>query len=61
MFLDDAHRWIRQDKLTVSKAGPTSETGVNDPSGATPDLGRILLDLKINAAVAQMKVLVTSK
>jgi creatinine amidohydrolase/Fe(II)-dependent formamide hydrolase-like protein len=61
MFLDDARKWIRQDKLPVSKAGPTAETGVGDPSGATPELGRILLDYKINAAVAQMKQLLTSK
>jgi creatinine amidohydrolase len=61
MFLDDTHKWIRQDKLSVSKAGPTSETGVNDPSGATADLGRILLDFKINDAVAQMKQLLTAK
>jgi creatinine amidohydrolase/Fe(II)-dependent formamide hydrolase-like protein len=60
MFLDDAHKWIRQDKLPVSKAGPTSETGVNDPSGASADLGRILLDLKINDAVAQMKQLLAT-
>jgi creatinine amidohydrolase/Fe(II)-dependent formamide hydrolase-like protein len=60
MFLDDAHKWIRQDKLPVSKAGPTSETGVNDPSGASADLGRILLDLKINAAVVQMKQLLAT-
>ena len=45
----------------MSKAGPTSETGVNDPSGATADLGRILLDFKINDAVAQMKQLLTAK
>jgi creatinine amidohydrolase/Fe(II)-dependent formamide hydrolase-like protein len=61
MFLDDAHKWIRQDKLPVSKAGPTSETGVGDPSGATADLGRILLDFKINDAVAQMKQLLAAK
>jgi creatinine amidohydrolase/Fe(II)-dependent formamide hydrolase-like protein len=60
MFLDDAHKWIRQDKLEVSKVGPTSETGVNDPSGATADLGRILLDFKINDAVAQMKQLLAT-
>ena len=61
MFLDDARKWIRQDKLPVSKAGPTSETGVSDPSGATAELGRILLDFKINNAVAQMKQLVAGK
>ena len=61
MFLDEAHKWIRQDKLAVSKAGPTSETGVGDPSGATADLGRILLDFKINDAVAQMKQLLAGK
>ena len=61
MFLDEAHKWIREDKLPVSKAGPTSETGVNDPSGATADIGRILLDFKINNAVAQMKQLAAGK
>jgi creatinine amidohydrolase len=61
MFLDDANKWIRQDKLPVSKAGPTAETGVGDPTGATADLGRILLDFKINAAVAQIQQLSTAK
>jgi creatinine amidohydrolase len=61
MFLDDANKWIRQDKLAVSKAGPTAETGAGDPSGATAELGRILLDFKINGAVAQMKQLVAGK
>jgi creatinine amidohydrolase len=61
MFLDEAHRWIRPDKLAVSKAGPTSETGVNDPSGATPEIGRVFLDFKINDAVAQIRQLLTPR
>jgi creatinine amidohydrolase len=61
MFLDEAHKWIRDDKLAVSKAGPTVDTGVADPSGATPELGKVLLDFKINAAVEQIRQLTTQQ
>jgi creatinine amidohydrolase/Fe(II)-dependent formamide hydrolase-like protein len=61
MFLDDAHKYIRQDKLPISKAGPTSETGVGDPTGATAEMGRIFLDFKIDDAVAQMRQQLTAK
>ena len=57
MFLDEGRKYIREDKLAVSKAGPTAETGVNDPTGATPELGKILLDVKINSAVEQIRQL----
>ena len=55
LFLDEAHKYIRDDKLAVSKAGPTAETGVNDPSGATPELGKTLLEFKISSAVDQIR------
>ncbi len=45
----------------MSKAGPTSETGVGDPSAATAEMGRVFLDFKINDAVAQMRQLLTPK
>jgi creatinine amidohydrolase/Fe(II)-dependent formamide hydrolase-like protein len=61
MFLDDAHKYIRHDKLPISKAGPTSETGVGDPTGATAEMGRIFLDFKIDDAVAQMRQQLTAK
>jgi creatinine amidohydrolase len=61
MFLDEGHKYIRQDKIAVSKAGPTSETGVGDPSAATAEMGRVFLDFKINDAVAQMRQLLTAK
>ena len=61
MFLDEGHRWIREDKLPISKAGPTAETGVNDPSGATPEIGKALLEFKINSAVEQIRQLLAPK
>ena len=61
MFLDEARKWIREDKLAVSKAGPTAETGVNDPSGASPELGKALLEFKINSAVEQIGQLTKPK
>lgn len=57
MFLDEGRKWIREDKLAAAKAGPTAETGVNDPSGASPELGKVLLEFKINSAVEQIRQL----
>ena len=55
MFLDEQKKWIRQDKLAAAQAGPTAETGVQDPSGATPELGRTLIEYKVAAAVEQIR------
>ena len=54
MFLDA--KWIRKDKLTAAKGLPEPTTGINgDPSPATPELGKTVLDFKIADAVAQIK------
>ena len=55
MFLDESKKWIRPDKLAAAQAGPAAETGVQDPSGATAELGRTLIDYKVTAAVDQIR------
>ncbi len=51
MFLDRAQKWVRRDKL----AAADQASGVDgDPRRATPALGKILLDIKVKNAVAQI-------
>lgn len=45
---------IRKDKLAPS--GGSADSGVNgDPTKATPEIGKIAIDFKVNAAIAQFK------
>jgi creatinine amidohydrolase/Fe(II)-dependent formamide hydrolase-like protein len=44
MFLDTGHKWIRADKVAES-----------DGAKATPEMGKIFLDYKIDAAVNQIR------
>jgi len=54
MFLDRERRWIRQDKLAAGE----EETGVDgDPRRASAELGKQFLGIKIDNAVAQIKLL----
>jgi creatinine amidohydrolase/Fe(II)-dependent formamide hydrolase-like protein len=58
MFLDQVQKqnWIRRDKLTAASGQPEPATGINgDPSPATPDMGRVFIDYKVNDAVEQMR------
>jgi creatinine amidohydrolase/Fe(II)-dependent formamide hydrolase-like protein len=58
MFLDEAGKWIRRDKLAKSDAAHRPVTGVDgDPTASTPALGKLFLDYKIDAAVAQIRSL----
>lgn len=55
MFLDRGQKWIRRDKLGEAK----EQNGVDgDPRRASASLGKALLDIKVNAAVAQIETLV---
>lgn len=56
MFIDVARRWIRADKLALSNSTQRDSTGVDgDPTKATPEMGKIFIDLKVKAAVAQIR------
>jgi creatinine amidohydrolase len=58
MALDAEHRWIRTDKLAPSVGARTAVTGVDgDPTKATPALGNVFLQYKIDDAVAQIREL----
>jgi len=62
MALDAPHRWIRRDKLAPSSGAQTAVTGVDgDPTKATPALGNVFLQYKIDDAVAQIRQLLTSQ
>lgn len=58
MFLDHDKRWIRRDKLA-----PGDKTnGVDgDPRKATPEMGKIFIQYKIDAAVAQIRAMLDGK
>lgn len=58
MFLDHDKRWIRRDKLA-----PGDKTnGVDgDPRQATPEMGKLFIQYKIDAAVAQIRGMVAGK
>jgi creatinine amidohydrolase len=55
MFLDRGQKWVRRDKL----AAADEKSGVDgDPRRASASIGKALLDIKVNAAVAQIESLV---
>ena len=55
MFLDREQKWIRRDKLARGDA----KSGVDgDPRLASAELGKTFLDIKVAAAVAQIRHLV---
>jgi len=55
MFLDREQKWIRRDKLARGDA----KSGVDgDPRLASAELGKAFLDIKVAAAVAQIRTLV---
>lgn len=56
MFLD--RKWIRQDQLA---AGDDQNGVAGDPRKASAQLGKIFLDFKVNAAVAQIRNLVRNR
>ena len=52
MRLDKDGKWIRRDKL----AAPDKNAGVEgDPRGASSEIGQALLEIKVHAAVAQIR------
>jgi creatinine amidohydrolase/Fe(II)-dependent formamide hydrolase-like protein len=56
MALDGQHRWIRSDKLAPSTGARTAITGVDgDPTKASPALGNIFLQYKVDDAVNQIR------
>ncbi|HKE56911.1 MAG TPA: creatininase family protein [Pyrinomonadaceae bacterium] len=56
MSVDVARRWIRADKLALSNSTQRASTGVDgDPTKATPEMGKIFIDFKVKAAVAQIR------
>ena len=62
MALDAQHRWIRSDKLAPSSGAQTAATGVDgDPTKASPKLGLIFLQYKIDDAVNQISQLSAHK
>jgi creatinine amidohydrolase/Fe(II)-dependent formamide hydrolase-like protein len=55
-------RQIRRDKYAQSAAGPEPAAGVLvDPTPATADMGRMFLDMKVAAAVEQIRAAATQK
>lgn len=62
MFIDVGQKWIRRDKLATSDAAQRATTGVDgDPTKATPEMGKVFIDFKVSAAVAQIRALRNAK
>jgi len=62
MALDAPHRWIRSDKIVASAGARTAITGVDgDPTRSSPALGEILLQYKIDDAVAEIRKLLAAR
>lgn len=62
MYLDASRKWIRADKLAPSGPAQQPTTGVDgDPTKATPELGKMILDSKVNDAVAQIRAFRTAR
>jgi creatinine amidohydrolase len=54
MFIDTENRWIRRDKLIDGK-GTDGVTG--DQTKATPELGKMFINYKVQDAVEQIRQL----
>jgi len=55
MFLDRSQKWVHRDKF----AAANEKSGVDgDPRRASASIGKALLDIKVNAAAAQIESLV---
>jgi creatinine amidohydrolase/Fe(II)-dependent formamide hydrolase-like protein len=55
LYLDRQRQWVRRDKLAPGDAA----AGVDgDPRRASPELGKLFLDMKVAAAAAQIRRLV---
>ncbi|HST07276.1 MAG TPA: creatininase family protein, partial [Gemmatimonadaceae bacterium] len=62
MALDAQHRWIRSEKLAPSVGARTAATGVDgDPTKASPKLGLIFLQYKVDDAVSQINQMAARK
>jgi creatinine amidohydrolase/Fe(II)-dependent formamide hydrolase-like protein len=60
LALDSGRKWIRQDKLGAGRGLPEPETGVTgDPTKASVVMGNVFLRNKVDAAVAEMRRLLT--
>lgn len=58
MFLDHDKRWIRRDKLS---AGSKANGVDGDPRQATPEMGKVFIQYKIDAAVTQIRGMLAGK
>ena len=62
MFLDVDRKWIRHDKLAKSDSTQMGTTGVDgDPTKATPEMGKLFLEFKVEAAVGQIRAMRIAK
>lgn len=62
MFIDEANRWIRRDRLAASDDTTRRQTGVSgDPTKASAELGKMFIGFKIEDAVAQIRALRPAK
>lgn len=62
MFLDQGKTMMRPEGYKIAAAGPTDVTGTSgDPSLATPEMGRVFIDFKVAAAVAQIRQQIAQK
>ena len=58
MAIDPTHAWIRGDRMAPSDRAQEPVTGVEgDPTQATVELGKTLIDWKVRQAVAQIRAL----
>jgi creatinine amidohydrolase len=58
MYLDKEGKWIRRDKLAAGE----KDSGVDgDPRDASSELGKAILDFKVQAAVEQIRSLTSAK
>ncbi len=52
MAIDTAGRWVRRDRM---QAGTASNGVDGDPRQSSAELGRVFIDIKVDAAVAQIR------
>lgn len=62
LFLDNAQKWIRRDKLAYRDTAQEAAMGVDgDPTKATAEMGQVFIGYKVTNAVEQIRMLLSQR
>jgi creatinine amidohydrolase len=60
-YLGGGKGWIRQDQIATAVGGPGHKNGISgDARKSSPEIGKVISDMKVNNAVAQIRKLLSA-